>query len=335
MLGRVGVVAVSVMTVTAVACGQGDGDDAADVEVGPPVGFAATPEYVADAIGDLDEVPHRFEMSASIGIEIGGGSADIGSTLRGEFDGERLGLAIEPTSALGFGSESEEILDRAGKVLYVRVANAEEMLEVMPDVGAQRDLVEVLATSGDRWGRVDLHAIEDVLPDDFVDQAADLRVQGLSPSSFARLVTDAESVEEVGTKEIQGETMTGLAAMVSAGDISRAQTGGSAAPSSTTTVAGDEPEPEPGSIADLMADLHYQVEVWFDHEGKIRRLVLDQTEAYDDLFERIGDEPGETPPSFSSVITLDLFDYGDDVDVNIPDSGDTVDVTEEFARQYE
>ena len=334
MLGRVGVVAVSVMTVTAVACGQGDGDDAADVEAGPPAGFAATAEYVADAIGDLDEVPHRFEMSVRIGVETGGGSADIGSTLRGEFDGERLGLAIEPTSALGFGSESEEILDRAGKVLYVRVANAEEMLEVMPDVGAQRDLLELLATIGDRWGRVDLHAIEDVLPDDFVDQAADLRVQGLSPSSFARLVTDAESVEEAGTKEIQGETMTGLAAMVSAGDISRAQAGGSAAPSSTTTVADDEPAP--GSIADLMADLHYQVEVWFDHEGNIRRLVLDQTEAYDDLFERIGDEPGETPSSpFTSVITLDLFEYGDDIDVNIPDSGDTVDITEEFARQYE
>jgi hypothetical protein len=333
MLGRIGVVAVAVMSVTAVACGQGERDDAADIEAGPPVGVAATPEYVADAIGDLDEVPHRFEMSASIGVETGGGSADIGSTLRGEFDGERLGLTIEPTSALGFGSEGEEILDRAGKVLYVRVANAEEMLEVMPDVGAQRDLLEVLATSGDRWGRVDLGAIEDVVPDDFVDQAADLRVQGLSPGSFARLVTDAESVEEVGTKEIRGETMTGLAATVSAGDISRAQTGGSAAPSSTTTVADDEPER--GSIGDLMADLRYQVEVWFDHEGNIRRLVLDQTAAYDDLFERIGDEPGETPPSFTSVITLDLFDYGDDIDVNIPDSGDTVDVTDEFARQYE
>jgi hypothetical protein len=332
MLGRVGVMAVAVMTVTTVACGQGEGDDAADVEAGPPVGFAATPEYVEDAIGDLDEVPHRFEMSASIGVETGGGSADIGSTLHGEFDGERLGLASEPTSALGFGSEGEEILDRVGEVLYVRVANAEEMLEVMPDVGAQRDLLEVLATSGDRWGRVDLRAIEDVLPDDFVDQAADLRVQGLSPGSFARLVTDAESVEEAGTKEIRGETMTGLAAMVSAGDISRAQTGGSAAPSTTTSAVD---EPEPGSIADVMADLRYQVEVWFDHEGNIRRLVLDQTEAYDDLFERIGDEPGETPPSFTSVITLDLFDYGDDIDVDIPDSGDTVDVTEEFARQYQ
>jgi hypothetical protein len=91
-------------------------------------------------IGELDEVPHRFEMSASVGVETEDGSADIG------------------------------------------------------------------------WGRVDLGTIEDVLPDDLVDQATDLRVQGLNPGSFARLVTDAESVEEVGTKEIQGETMTGLAA---------------------------------------------------------------------------------------------------------------------------
>jgi hypothetical protein len=67
------------------------------------VGFAATPEYLAAAIGDLDEVPHRVETSASIGVEAGGGSADIGSILRGEFDGERLGLAIERTGALGFG----------------------------------------------------------------------------------------------------------------------------------------------------------------------------------------------------------------------------------------
>lgn len=333
MLGRgEAVLAVSVMAVTAVACGE-VGDDAADVEVGPPAGFAATPEYVADAIGDLDEVPHRFEMSVSIGVETGGRSGDIGSTLRGEFDGERLGLAMEPNSALGFGLEGETILDRPAKVLYVRVANTEEMLKVVPDVGPQRDFLEALATSGDRWGRVDLRAIEDVLPDDFVDQAAALNVQGLSPSRFARLVTDAESVEEVGTEEIQGETMTGLAAMVSAGDISRAQTGGSAAPSSTTTVPDDEPEP--GSIADLMADLHYQVEVWFDHAGNIRRLVLDQTEAYDDLREGIGDEPDAAPPSLTSVITLDLFDYGDDLHVPVPDTRDTVDVTEEFARQYE
>jgi hypothetical protein len=198
---------------------------------------------------------------------------------------------------------------------------------------AQRDLLEALAASGDQWGRVDLRAVEDVLPDGFVDQGADLRVQGLSPRSFARLVAGAESVEEVGTKQLQGETMTGLAATVSAIDISRAQTRGSAAPSSTTSVADDEPEPD--SIADVMANLHYQVEVWFDHEGNFRRLRLDQTEAYNELFERIGDEPDETPPPFTYVITLDLFDYGDDIDVNLPESADTVDLTEEFARQFE
>jgi hypothetical protein len=66
--------------------------------------------------------------------------------------------------------------------------------------------------------------------------------------------------------------------------------------------------PEPGSIADVTADLRYQVEVWFDHDGNIRRLLPDQTEAYDDMFEKIDDEPGEVPPSFTSVVTLDLFD---------------------------
>jgi hypothetical protein len=330
VLARVGVVAASVMTVTAVACGQGDGGDGADVETAPPVGFAATQEYVADAIGDLDEASHRFVMSASIGIETSGESADVGSTMRGESDGERMRLEVEPTTTRGLGPEAEQILDQAGKVPYFRVANIEDILEAATD--AQRDLLEALAASGDRWGRVDLRAVEDVLPDGFVDQGAGLQVQGLSPSSFARLVAGTESVEEVGTKQVQGETMTGLAATVSAIDISRAQTRGSAAPS-TTIVADDEREPD--SIADLMANLHYQVEVWFDHEGNIRRLRLDQTEAYDELFERIGDEPGETPPPFTYVITLDLFDYGDDIDVNLPESADTVDLTEEFARQFE
>jgi hypothetical protein len=84
----------------------------------------------------------------------------------------------------------------------------------------------------------------------------------------------------------------------------------------------------------VTADLRYQVEVWFDHDGNIRRLLPDQTEAYDDMFEKIDDEPGEVPPSYTSVVTLDLFDYGADIDVDIPDSGDTVDVTKELARQY-
>jgi hypothetical protein len=327
MSKRFGVVAaVSAMTMAAVACGQG----ATDVEVGLPVGFAATPEYVADALDNLDEVPHRFEMSVSLGIDTGGQSADMSSTLRGEFDGERLQMESEPTGALGFGPEGRGILDLPGKALYLRVANADEMLEVMPDVSAQRDLLEALATSGDSWGRVDLRVIEDVLPNDLVDPAAYLRVQGLSPSSFARLVTDAETVEEIGTQVIQGETMTGLAAMVSAGDIARAQADGSDAPSPATT----DDDPEPGSIADVMAGLHYQVEVWFDHDGNIRRLRLDQTEPYYDLSERIDDESGLAPSAFTAVITLNLFDYGEDIDVPVPDARDTVDVTEQFARQY-
>lgn len=317
-----GVLATGVVAVGASSCGAGR--DSTDVVASRPAGFEATPEYLAAATADLDAVPHRFEMTMRMGIEIDGEVMGPGApSLTGVFDGERQysRLDMGAMSAQAGGGPTEQIVDLAGGVLYVRAPGAADMSESMPDLGAATAYVEVLGALGDRWGRADLSAVAEALPPDWMSEVTQVRVQGLDPESFVDLVAGAASVEELGTEEVQGETMTGLAASVTASEFAAAQ--GAGGVTSESTVA-----PEPGSLGDVLANLEYTVETWVDSGGHVRRLVLDQGDAMRDLAERT-DVPGPIPQGLTFVLTLDLSDYGDEsLRVDIPRASDTVDVTD-------
>jgi hypothetical protein len=315
-----------------VACGQGDEDGIADVEAGRPAGFEATPEYLA-AVEDLEVVSHRFDMTIRVGVEMDGDVSDPdASRLTGAFDGERQYVRMDIGRLAGSGDggrRMEQIVDIPGNALYVRRAYLAEVTETMSNLGATMECVAALGELGDRWGRADLTALADVLPVNWRSQLSQPGLQYLDPSAFLDLVAGAESVEELGTAEVQGEPMTGLATTVTAADISEA-------PGTNTRVTGPTAGAESGALSDLLAGLEYKLEVWIDRDGHVRRLVMDQGEAMEQIFEET-DTPGSNAlTDFMFILRLDLFDYEDEsIQVEVPDTVDTVDITAALRGIYE
>jgi hypothetical protein len=316
------------LTVGVASCGAGR-ESGTEVEAVRPAGFEATPEYLASATADLDALPHRFEMTMRMGIEIDGDfRGPDASTLTGAFDGERQDMRMDMggLAASTDGEPTEQILDLPGSAIYVRAPSAAEMAEGMPDLGATTEYLDVLGELGDRWGRADLGALADVLPEDWTSQVGQIRLQNLDPESFVDLVAGAASVEELGTSEVQGEAMIGLGASVTAADFAEAQ-------GTSATVTEPTVEAEPGSLADVFASLQYKVEAWIDSDGHVRRLVMDQGDAMRELLE---DTDIPRPGAFTFILTLDLSDYGDEsIQVDIPAASDTVDVTDATRDMFE
>jgi hypothetical protein len=123
--------------------------------------------------------------------------------------------------------------------------------------------------------------------------------------------------------------MTGLAATVTAADISEAQ-------GRSTSVTEPNVEAEAGALGDLLASLEYEVEAWIDHDGYVRRLGLDQGEAMEQLMDETDTYESDTLSAFTFILTLDLFDYGDEsIEVEVPDAADTVDITAAVRGMYE
>jgi hypothetical protein len=314
-----------------VACGQGDENGTADVEAGRPAGFKATPEYLAAAVEDLEGVPHRFEMTIRAGVEIDGDITSPDTTrLTGVFDGEREHVRIDIGGLAGHdGGRMEQVVDIPGNALYIRGTYSAEMTEAMSSLGGTMECVAALGELGDRWGRADLTALADVLPEAWRSQAGQAHLQNLDPSAFLDLVARAKSVEELGTAEVQGEPMTGLAATVTAADISKAQ-------GTNTNVTEPTAGVESGALADLLADLEYKVEAWIDHTGHVRRLVLDQGDAIEQILEETDTPESNALTAFMFILTLDLFDYGDaSIQVEVPEAVDTVDITATLRGIYE
>jgi len=311
-----------------VAAGCGSGDD--DTEAGPPDGFEATPEYLEEAVADLGTTPHRFEMSMHMGAEAKGRKVGFGSTLTGEFDGQRQHVELESSGLDLGGGDSEAVVDRDDEVLYVRAPDIDKALDKLGDLGRHDPFAEALADLDGDWARVDLRDLAEVLPDDYLDHAMQVQVQGLDPASFVHLVADAESVERLGSKEFDGDELTGLAATVTAADLTRAQQLSQGVTPSTTT---PDQAPKPGSIADKMATFEYQVEVWFDHDGNVRRLAMDMNKAVNDMMDDVPSKSGKVPPVFTSLLTLELSDYGGDISIDVPD--DAHDLTDEYGESYE
>lgn len=122
--------------------------------------------------------------------------------------------------------------------------------------------------------------------------------------------------------------MTGLAAIVTAADISEAQ-------GTSTSVTEPTAGAESGALSDLLASLEYKVEAWIDRDGYVRRLVMDQGEAMEQILEET-DTPGSNALTAFMFLRLDLFDYGDEsIQVEVPDAVDTVDITTAVRGMYE
>jgi hypothetical protein len=209
-------------------------------------------------------------------------------------------------------------------------AMADEMgssgeLGVEVDAGGE-ELVAAFGELGDGWGRIDLDELGDVLPGD-VQQS--LGGQSTSPDVFLDMLRSTGEVEDLGTDEIDGVEVHGLAAEIDFEDMLEAQ---GMDPGQLEEPGGDE------SVAGMMDAFRLPLEVWIDGDDQIRRITFRfGGDSFAEMADEVAEQTGEQVPvdemsemfDFEMGMTMDFADYGDDsIEVEAPDGA--VDITDAF-----
>lgn len=320
-----------------------DGKDiTSDIKDSDAGGFAATPGYLQKVVDQAEDTAYRFEMDAS--FNLGGAPIEIDGLATGEFDGTRQHLTMdmgamfdEMMGQLGEGEdippEMEGLLDGDMTIetivdtdaMYMRAPFFSAMFGNVPaeEVGEAGELLDAFTGMGDGWGRVDLAELGDVLPGEAASALGG--GQTYDPQVFLDMIKGSEGVEELGSDEIDGVSVNGLAADVSMADMLEAQ-GMDAA---TAGAAGLE-------------DMAFPIEVWIDGDDQIRRVSFSfdgetLADAAAEAGEDIDDmDIGSEMDAFEFSMTMDFTDYGDaSIEVEVPTGDDVVDITQDFVEGYE
>lgn len=232
----------------------------------------------------------RFEMT----IDLRDGSDDLTFGATGAVDtaAERLVMQIDMGSALGALGPASGL-----------PAGIDEPMEVIVDGTTTYLRIPFLApltgTSG--W----LSASADDLADG--GDVFDFGAGPVDPSQMLEVLRSvADDVETIGVEEVRGVPTTGYRAML---DIGAALEGSSAG----------EGEGAEGILGLADADDlgPIPVEVWVDDDGLARRIRLDVA--------GLGSAMGALG---EASITLDLFDYGEPVTIELPDPADVTPIAE-------
>ena len=307
---------------------------------GASEGFQATPGYLSKVVDDSTGQAFRYEVSME--MSLGGESLDFGGPIAtGEFDGTRqymhmdMGAMFEGmTSSLGGGEDLpfdtsgdgmtvEYVID--SDAMYMRAPFFATMFGSLPagqDLAGADGLVDAFTQLGDKWGRVDLSALGDVLPGEAAGSLGG--GQTFDPTVFLDMIRASESVEELGTDSIDGVDVTGLAAEVSMADMLQAQ-----------GMSADDL----GAGADALPDASFPIEVWVDGDDLIRRIDFTfDSEALADMAGQAGQDAGASDVlgGVGFGMTMDLSDYGDgSIEIEVPAGDEVVDITDSFMEGFQ
>lgn len=343
---RLAAVGGAAALLVSVGCGDdanqaADGKDiTSDLDGGETGGFAATPGYLQKVVDQSDDQAYRFEMDVS--VNLGVAPIEIDGLATGEFDGTRQHMTMDMGAMfdqmmgqIGGGDIPEEleglfdgdmtvetIVDT--DAMYMRAPFFASMFGNLPadEVGEAGDLLGAFTSMGDSWGKVDLSELGDILPGEAASALGG--GQTYDPQVFLDMIKGSETVEELGTDEIDGVSVSGLAADVSMADMLEAQGMDSA-------TAGGE-----------LDGLTFPIKVWIDRDDQIRRVSYSlDAESMADAAEAAGEDLddmdiGSEMASFEVGMTMDFTDYGDaSIQVEVPTGDDVVDITQDFVEGYE
>lgn len=318
------------------ATGCASETDLGHVAADRPPDFAATPDYLTQVADNSSDQAYRFELTMGFeGLPAGvPAGVNVWPTTTGMIDAEGRLYARQDLSGsfmldedLAEGMDDDDLVTEMivdGDTVYERAPVYEAMADdFLPRGSAERELREAAAEG---WIAIDRAVLG--------DSAGELvNINGLDPVAYLGVVRAAESVEELGPDEIDGDFVMGLAADIPMADLAEAQTEGSTttAPTPPTT---DELDEALGQLGEVMGRIPMSIEVWVDSEGRLRRLTVAQD--IDSVTEAFGDEGDDPPPfpGFGVAINLDIGDYGDDsISIDIPD--DARDMTETAREVFE
>jgi hypothetical protein len=273
----------------------------------PRAEFTMDSEVMTGAV-DGDAYEMHMDMGgafADLGVDDGGAPAPAAPDLTMDIAGDR-------------------------ETAYIRAPMFAELAELDPEAGLPPgDWTTELADLGDRWGRVDLTAVEGLAPGDVPLAMAGPGVG--DPADALEMVAGAERTEDLGTDEIDGVEVHGTRFVVTLADLMGDQAAVAVMPpADAADAAGDVGDEEAlDALGEAMLSSDLPVEVWIDGDGFIRRIAYDFDMA--SLFGSLPDVAGGEGPSMAVGVTMDFADYGDPgITIRFPDDADTVDITDAF-----
>jgi hypothetical protein len=335
----------------AAACG---GDDGTTVDaVGPDVAIEASPAFLASVAERSEAASYRFELEMNMTMDLGfeaivvdpdepfvyGAQAspeqlsmtlDLGVFFEAMVDGMGdLGAGMGDLLPSGDSMRIDMVVD--GDTLWMRAPVFAELGQLDPSVGADPSIAPFL-TLGDQWGRIDLSELEGQIPAGDLAQLAG--TQAVAPEDMLALLDDVDLVTELGTDEVRGVEVTGLRAVTTIGALLEAQ-GQSVEDfqaqmglgSGADPIAAREMEQAMAAFLDSPTD----VVVWVDRAGMLRRFEAEMDLGA--MFEEMAGDMGAmfSGLEFSVGYVMDVFDYGQDVTVEVPNPENPVDLTSLFA----
>ncbi|MET0727113.1 MAG: hypothetical protein ABWZ76_02315 [Acidimicrobiales bacterium] len=230
----------------------------------------------------------RFELTMSTGSP--DGAVDIVST--GAYDGDQLAMTMDFGTALaGLAQASgETVPDGFDEPMEVVIDGDQAYLRV--------PMLDALTGRGG-WFTASL--------EELAESGGSLGFgEGRSDPSrlleMLRGVTDG--LEEVGREDVRGVATTHLTAVISVAKALEEAT--------ADQRAALKAQMDGFGVAELPVD------VWVDGAGLVRRMVLDLTEV---VSSARGDEGRAT-------LTIELFDYGEDVDIEVPAADEVTPLSE-------
>ena len=175
--------------------------------------------------------------------------------------------------------------------------------------------IEVPATEDDDWARVEL----DALIEDGVGFGGPAGLPFQSAQDNIAVLGDAiTAAAEGGTEDVRGESATRYDLIV---DLEQA-----------AEQAGDDTNETFDALVEQSGVTELEMQVWVGEEDRISRvsysLDLSQVDVSDAASE-ITSEDVEVEPSGEVTVTVEYFDYGAAISIDIPADEDVVDIDEE------
>lgn len=285
--------------------------------------FAPTAEFVATSVDWSAAAAHRYEAFVDINASMMGMDleiapdepvmsgvntgtvastrADLGLLLTAVFSDLPGGSMFDIEELFGDPDELyvETIVD--GDTLYLRAPLISAIGGGAPGMAVEPGL-EGLAALGDGWGRIDLSQVDDL---DGLD------LSGLSGGTMTDItqlfdvLKGSEEITELGDDTVRGTDVSGLRVTTTLGDLIEA----------TGQAEGGGLLPSVGDVDAALESSAAAIDMWVDEAGQIRRLsfALDVPDL------------GTGEGGFRAGTTIDFFDYGADLSIDIPT--DAIDLT--------
>ncbi len=205
-----------------------------------------------------------------------------------------------------------ESLPIAARMVYDAEGRARAVLRMPPSVkgGMRMDMVADGAVmymsspkfgtlpGGAKWMKLDLEAAEGL----------EVPAPTSDPTDELARLEASEDVQKLGTEDVRGEPMTHYRGTIGVSDtLQRLREAG-----------------EDGNAAIVEkygVPIHF--EVWIDAEGLVRRMRIVNLQPHG--------EGGET----STDMTMDFYDFGAEPKIEVPDSSEVFDVTEQTKEELE